>query len=228
MTETRPPILPGTGSDLPTGAQFYRSAVILNSWMSVPALAIVISCLAALLRLTSEQWGWFARITVIYAIVAVPITMRFQYWLTRDVMRWLDDRRDSRDAFRAVMVWPLRAGVVGAVSWVLPVVLVSIGMRLRYPSWGWMETCAMLIAGVAAGFVVGSLIGYRVKDLARPVREALAAEIPDPAERAGLTFSISLRAKLLTTISLVTLVPVVFSRWFLEITSRLSKAPPAR
>ena len=32
--------------------------IVLNCWMSVPALAIVIGCLAALLRLTGEQWRW--------------------------------------------------------------------------------------------------------------------------------------------------------------------------
>ena len=198
-------------SQLPGGRRFFRGIVLLNSWLSLPAVAIVLGCLFALLRLTSEQWLMFTKLTFAYMVPAVPITMRLQRGLMAPVMRWLDDRQDAPSAFTALMALPFRAGILGAFSWVVPVTLVSLGMAWWYPIWGVLESLVLVVAGVAAGFVVGSLLGYLIKDRTLPVREALSAAIPEPQARARLVQPMSLRTKLLSTISLVTLVPVVFA-----------------
>jgi methyl-accepting chemotaxis protein len=211
--------LPGVEGALPSGAQFYWGVVSLHSWMSIPALAIVIGCLAALLRLTSEQWTSFTLLVLVYAALVIPITLRVQRLIMSPIVRWLDGCQQAeevgaertREAFAAMMALPLRAGALGALSWVAPVVLISIGMPLLHRSWGWRESLVMLVAGLAAGFMVGSLVGYRIKERSAQVREALCREISDPAERAGLIRVVPLRAKLLATISFVTLVPVIFA-----------------
>jgi methyl-accepting chemotaxis protein len=179
--------------------------------MSIPALAIVIGCLAALLRLTAEQWRWFAILTLCYAIVATPVTMWVQRRIAARVVDWLDRREDSLLAFAAVMNLPLRATLLVAISWLVPVILVSVGMALRFPAWSWMETSVMLVAGLAAGVVAGILLGYLVKTHVADVREAVVAELPDSEERERCVVHVPLRAKLIATTTVVTLVPVIFA-----------------
>ena len=94
--------------------------------------------------------------------------------------------RASWSAFAALTSLGYHAGVLGGVSWVVPMLLVSIGMSLLYASWGWSETGIMLLGGVAAGVVVGTTLGYRLKIVTAEVREALCADLPDPKERAAL------------------------------------------
>ncbi|MHC4993183.1 MAG: methyl-accepting chemotaxis protein, partial [Planctomycetota bacterium] len=179
--------------------------------MSLPALAIVIGCLAALLRLTGEQWRWFAISTLIYAVVATPATMVLQRRMAAPVLAWLDRREDALRAFAALMNLPLKDGVVGALSWLVPVMLVSLVMALRFDSWGWMQTSVMLVAGAAAGVVVGILLGYMLKARHAGVLETLVAELPDPQARERCIFPIALRTKLIAATSVVTLVPVLFA-----------------
>ena len=200
-----------TGQALPSGARFVRDIVILNSWMSLPALAIVAGCLAALLRLTAEQWQWFAIFTLVYAVIATPGTMLLQRRLAGKLVDWLDRREETLGAFASLMNMPLRAGLLGAASWLTPVLLISIAMALRFPSWGWTQTSAMLVAGAAAGVVMGLLLGYMVKARNAGIREVLVAELPNPEERERCVIRIPLRTKLIAATAVVTLVPVVFA-----------------
>jgi methyl-accepting chemotaxis protein len=201
---------------LPKGSEFVRRVVLVHSWMSVPALAIVIGCLAALLRLTDLQWRWFAGFTLLYACVATPITVWVQRRIARDLMVWLYRRERPLEAFAALMRLPLRAALLVAVSWVVPVALLSVAMAARFRTWGWLETSVMMVAGVAAGVVAGILLGYRVKTHVAGVREVLVAELPDPEARAKSIFHVPLRIKLVISTTVVTLVPVVFAALLAE------------
>ena len=53
-------------------------------------------------------------------------------------------------------------------------------MRVRWPVWSAYQTLAVVTAGLAAGFVAGSFLMLMSKRLARPVREALCVDLPDP------------------------------------------------
>jgi methyl-accepting chemotaxis protein len=198
-------------SGLPGGKRFFQDVLMLNLWLSLPAVAIVLGCLFTLLPITSEQWLAFLKLTGAYMVIAVPATLHFQRRLMAPVMRWLDDQGDPRTAFTALMILPFHAGILGALSWIVPVMLVSVGMSIWFPSWGLMESMVLAVSGFAAGFLVGSLLGYLIKDRTQAVREALAAAIPEARERASLIRPMTLRSKLLSTISLVALVPVVFA-----------------
>jgi len=200
-----------TTATLPSGTRFVRGVVVLHSWMSLPALAIVIGCLAALLRLTADQWRWFAMLVLGYAVVATPLTMWVQRRIAAGVVNWLDRGEEPLRAFSVLMNLPLRAALLVAISWIVPVLLVSLGMALRFSAWGWTETSVMLVAGAAAGVVAGILLGYQVKTHVSDVREALVAELPDPEQREQHVMHVPLRMKLIATTTVVTLVPVIFA-----------------
>jgi methyl-accepting chemotaxis protein len=173
--------------------------------------AILLGVFSTLLRLTAEQWWWFGLSSVLYAVIATPLTIQSQRRIAGPVMAWLDRGEGAGAAFTAVIDLPAKVGTQAAFSWFVPVMLVSVGLSVRFESWGWRETAVMLVGGVAAGFVVGVLHGFAMKSRVAPVREALAAALPDPQERARLIHYVPLRAKLLITLSFATLVPVIFA-----------------
>jgi methyl-accepting chemotaxis protein len=196
---------------IPSRHAFFNRLIGIHSWMSVPALAIVLGCIHVFLQLTTDQWKVLGGVTLVYGIVAFPVTRALQRRMMQPILLWLDGTGPAAPAFAATMDLGLRAGWVGAVSWVIPVVLVSGVMDVSFATWGWHETSVLLLAGVAAGFVVGSLLGFLMKPRVADVLEALACEIPDPDERALHGTRIPLRQKLMPTICGVTLLPVVFA-----------------
>ena len=129
----------------------------------------------------------------------------------RPILSWLDGTGPPAPAFSATLDLGLRAGVVGGVSWLIPVALVSGIMDVQFVTWGGYENAVLMLAGVAAGFVVGSLLGFLMKPRVADVLEALAYEIPDAEERAQLGTRVPLRRKLMPTICGVALLPVVFA-----------------
>jgi methyl-accepting chemotaxis protein len=203
---------------LMSGRELLRQLVKLNSLLSVPAVTIVVLCLVALLRLTAAQWVFFAGCALIYGVVITPLSMWIQHRLVAPVIEWLDARAagtasaaQREAAFRIVMATPYRQGIQAAVSWLLPVALVALAMAIRYEGWGVYENAVMVVAGVAAGFSVGIFAGFFAKWRVGEIREVLAFEIGEPAERLRLFHRISLRTRLVCAITGVTLVPVVFA-----------------
>jgi methyl-accepting chemotaxis protein len=103
------------------------------------------------------------------------------------------------------------AVLMGFGGWFLPVILISIVMHLRFPSWSPFQDAVMAVSGLAAGFVVGSFLMYSAKIVSAPVREALAEEFEDPSERRALVRRMPIRSKLLFSVTGVSLVPVIFA-----------------
>jgi len=200
------------------GKGFKRRVIGVSYVVSMPALAIMIAALHALMELSSEQWGWFLKFTLVYAVVISPITAALQGRFMAPVCRFLDARRERettveerKEAFAAVMVLPIRAGVMGCVSWIVPVFLVSIAMDVAPGVWTAQHWSVMMGGGVAAGFVFGSFHLFGVKRVVERTRNQVAAELPDPALRSELVVRTSIRAKLLITVAGVSIVPVLFA-----------------
>jgi methyl-accepting chemotaxis protein len=196
---------------IPSRDAFFNRLIGLHSWMSVPALAIVLGCVHVFLQLTADQWKVLGGVTLVYGIIAFPVTRAIQRRMMQPILVWLDGTGAAPPAFEATMSLGLRAGVIGGVSWVIPVVIVSGVMDVAFATWGWHESAVLLLAGIASGFVVGSLLGFLVKPRIVDVLEAVASEIPDPNERARYGTRIPLRRKLMPTLCGVTLLPVVFA-----------------
>ncbi len=198
---------------LPDGALFRRSVIGLSFAVSGPALAIVLAGLGGLLELTGEEWTWFLRVTLAYALLASPVMAKYQWRMLTPIAIWLDGERSRRatdEAFARVMDLPRRAALVGAAGWVVPVIVIAGGMELRFRQWGGFETGVLLASGVAAAFVAGSFMVFIVKRWTTPVRRALADALPGPVDRAALVRPLGLRTKLLASVVGVTVVSALF------------------
>jgi methyl-accepting chemotaxis protein len=203
---------------LPSGRQFRGRIIALSFAFCLPAVAIVMLSLFTLLELTSAQWNWFAAATATYGIVISPVQGAWQARFMAPIAHYLDRRaageatpEDRRAAFASMIDLPRFSAISGSGGWLVPVSLIAAVMSLRWPSWGWFESGVVLTAGLAAGFVSGSYLMYLAKRVAAPVRWALAEELPDPAERATLARPLRMRAKLLVSVTGVTIVPVIFA-----------------
>jgi methyl-accepting chemotaxis protein len=198
------------------GRAFQRRVLAENWLVCIPALAVVLACLFALLELTAEQTRWLLAATALWAVGATPPSLAVNRWLMSPVASWLDRRREGtadagarRAAFAAVIALPLRMAFAAGVSWAVPTLVVGGVLGLRFRTVGLEGWAVMVLAGLAAGFVAGNLLLFRIKAVVAPVRELLASELPDPAERQALVRAHPLAAKLQITATGTALLPVV-------------------
>jgi methyl-accepting chemotaxis protein len=185
----------------------------LSFAVSAPALAIVLTGLGGLLELTREQWDWFLRVTLVYALLASPLMAVYQWRMLTPIAAWLDGERSTRAtaaAFARAMDLPRRAAGVGATGWIVPVFVIGAGMELHFPQWSGFETGVLLASGAAAAYVAGSFTVFLMKRWTTPLRRALAEALPDPAERGALVRPLGLRTKLLASVVGVTTVSAFF------------------
>ncbi len=197
-----------TGEAPIDGKRFVISAVRLNTALSIPALAIVLGCAAALLDLPTELWRGLWTGIAIYTVLCSPVN----FWLHRRTMapiaEWLDAGRPTGELAQRAFV-----AMIAALAWIAPTLLISMGMELVFPAtWTAWDAGVLVVGGVAAGFSVGVLTGYLVKagEFAR-VRDALACAVGSPEERNRLAPRLAMRAKLMIAMTGSCLVPVLFA-----------------
>lgn len=193
---------------LPTGSAFERSFRLLEAALSVPAVAVLVFYLQGVLDLGLDEWKVFAlAVTVAAAVFAIGSEPLRRRW-TQPIRTYLDLRPDARTpeatraAFAAVAALPRWMLRYQLVSWTNAGVGCAIGMGLFGPrTFGVFECAVLVFAGVSGGLVAGTLIFFSLRHQTRAVREALAAQLPDPRERARLVGSMPLRTKLVVTVA---------------------------
>ena len=152
-----------------SAATFRRRVIGLCLLFSLPAMAIVFACLAALLELAAEQRALlFALAAAAGAVVAAPIIV-IQRRALAPLSVYLERRegdteaiqegedlaprmREPHAAFAAVMDLPRRSALIGCVAWALPVIILSLVMRLLFEQWGAFETAVLQVAGISVAF----------------------------------------------------------------------------
>jgi methyl-accepting chemotaxis protein len=206
-----------SGDNLIDGKSFGMRVVRLNTIFSLPALAIVLGCAAALLDLPPELWkGLFAAIGI-YTAAASPVSFLLQRRTMTPIVEWLDadapDKHATQRAFVAMLALPQRTAHLATINWLTPTVLISLGMELFYADlWTAWDFCVLLVGGIAAGFGVSTLTGLMLKggEFGR-VRDAIGRAVGDPAERRRLSPRMSIRLKLPAMVTAACLVPLLFA-----------------
>jgi methyl-accepting chemotaxis protein len=134
------------------------------------------------------------------------------------IARYLDRRDEGgdmeslrRDAFARVIDLPRRASLIGAAGWIVPTLLIGVAMAIRFEQWGLYETLVVIMSGIGAGFVAGSVLLFATKTAAQQVRDTLTSELPDVETRRALVRPLSLRTKVMVCVTGVAVVPVVFA-----------------
>jgi methyl-accepting chemotaxis protein len=184
----------------------------------LPALAVLLACLFTLLELTREQWQWFIGAVGVYTLVFTGPIMALQRRSVTPVVAWLDGRgaggleeEAAQEAFAASMRFPFRSALIGLFNWLVPTWIVCTAMELRWERWSFFDSAVVQFGGLAAGFLAGSILLFLCKFMIAPIRNTLAARIPDPALRRSLVAPVSLRTKLLVSVSGVAILPVIFA-----------------
>jgi len=155
------------GGMLPSSAEFRWRIIRLSLVVSGVGMAIVLACLYGLIDLTSEQWTWFLGMIGAYAVITGYPNLQLQYRLMAPVTDYLDRRESDADltrlrqgAFGTVIDLPRRNALIGAATWILPNIVISIGMTFKFAQWGAYESIVLVLSGLAAGFVAGSVLMY--------------------------------------------------------------------
>ena len=202
----------------PTAQQFRRRVIGLSYVLSAPALGIILCFLFSLLDMTTLQTQWFLGSVLVYSAVVSPLLMWFQKRMIFPICAFLDQRSAETvteeiryAAFETVMRLPRAMGVFQGLNWVVPSILISLVLSLRFESFGLSEAAVMGLAGVAAGSFAASFVAPLVKARIEAVREILAGEIADPQERRRLIRRYPLRSKLLLGTVSITTLPVMFA-----------------
>jgi methyl-accepting chemotaxis protein len=206
------------GGNLPSSAEFRARIFRLSLVVSSVGMAIVLALLYGLLDLTSEEWTWFLGMIAVYTAVTAYPNLRVQYRLMARVTDYLDRPESEADlsqlhqqAFGAVIDLPRRNALLIAATWILPNFVIGIAMMFKFAQWGTYEFVVLVLSGIAAGFVAGSILMYVTKSIAKNTRNALTKEIPDPAVRRSLIRPLPLRTKVLVCVTGMAIIPVVFA-----------------
>ena len=204
-------------AELPSGNVFVGKVIAGSSALAVPALAIVLSCAALLLEMTTAMWHGFWLALAGYMVIGAPLNYLGNRRFMASISSWLDaedpDPAHTERAFAALMAFPQRIAVATVLYWLAPVTAVSVVMQLRFPeTWGSWHWGVLFVGGLAAGFSAGVMMGLMVKrGVFAQVREAAAHAVGRPEARRRLVPRVLMRTKLVISLTGATLVPVAFA-----------------
>jgi methyl-accepting chemotaxis protein len=205
-------------TSLPRGREFRARILSASALLSLGGVLLISLYLVALLRLSGEQWRAFAWIVA----GLFPLLFGAQAWLHHGlwvpILTCLDARADGRvtpaelrAGFAAVANLPADMLVRGGGWWVVGGLLVAAGMRLRFADFPGLSGAIMVAGAASGGFVMMVFHFLLMKRMVERVRDTLASEAGRPEERARLVRRVPLAAKLMVSITGVTLFTVVFT-----------------
>ena len=215
---------PEPGVSLPSGSGLRRRYDLLTGLSSLISLGVISGYLMLLLSLTPEQWRSFF---LFISVVAPSLTLA-QRWLV-DPRKWkpmrayLDARahgeasdEQRHRAFAAAVSFPLYTfywGLVwyGSGGGALALWLFRSHGLTAYSAW------VITTAAVTGGFIGILFHAFAAKALLAPLRETLAGEIRDLELREGLIQRLTLRTKLIASVTSVTLVVVLFAIFLAQV-----------
>jgi len=116
-----------------------------------------------------------------------------------------------RHAFVDVVDLPRRVFVTGMAFWLAGGVIVALAMRLLSDEFRLFSAAVMIAAAGSGGLVQLIFLYYLMRRQFEPIREAFAAEIPNPKEREELVRTVKLGRKLRFALTGVTLVTLLFA-----------------
>jgi methyl-accepting chemotaxis protein len=203
---------------LPAGRPFRTRVLTISAALSLTAVVLIALYLTALVQLTPEQWEYFAWVVGVLFVILFPAQDRVQRRIWAPLVRCLDrctegtaSPDDISSGFAAISNLPFRSFVWSTFWWGLGGVLVAGVMSATFESFGIYSAGITVAASTSGGFVMSVFHYFVMKRILRPVREELAEQVGDPAQRRELVHAIPLARKLLVAITGVVLVTAVFT-----------------
>jgi hypothetical protein len=184
--------------------------------VSVTGVVLMALYLAALLRMTPEQWSRFVVVVAAaFALLFLGVNLANRR-IFEPILRALDgwqaiDEAGLRSAYRRVAQLPGLTFCVGEAWWLAGGVGVVGAMALFAPGFRWRQALVMVLAAASGGLVVMIFHYFLQKRELAGLRIALARRLGGPETREGLSQPVGIRTKLLVAVAGVTLVVVVFT-----------------
>jgi methyl-accepting chemotaxis protein len=191
---------------LPTPRELRLRVLVLDTVVSLPVLAIAFVYISSLLEVTPKEWRCFGWATLGYGLLAMlgfePVRRR----VLSPVYRYSQARGDGAElppqeveaAFRAALTAPQALLQLMLASWlVAAVTLPPLVWCFGFRAWLSAErVTVVLAAGVTGGFISSVFMYFLSKRVLAPLRDAAAAEIPDPERRGQLLSPMPISRKL--------------------------------
>jgi methyl-accepting chemotaxis protein len=216
----------GVGRELPSRRDFLLRTNARAFVVSATGVALMALYLAALLRMTGGQWSTFARVVGAGFLLLFLCVHLTNLRIFAPILRVLDRPAERlaepalRAAYRRVAVLPVVTLGVGEGWWLLGGVGVACAMRWLAPGFLWSQGLIMIAAAGSGGLAAMIFHYFSQRRELAGLRVALAERIGGPDAREALLPRIGLRAKLLVSVTGVTLVVVVFTLLLADARSR--------
>jgi len=198
---------------LPTGSRLNARVVLLDIVVALPAFAVIVVYVHTLLDFSPSEWTGFAWIALAHAVIIGGASESLRRRILAPVLRYLDSRASgaatqelSREAFAAVIRLPVWFQRRMMCLWAVTAVSLPVSMHLLgYAGWGLgYRSFVLTSVGLAGALISSAVLFFLLKRELAPIRDALAGEIEDPAERRSLATPLSMSRKVpAVTVSLV-------------------------
>jgi methyl-accepting chemotaxis protein len=203
---------------LPGGRAFVQRILVYTGAYSLLAVLVITLYLSGLLRMSAEQWrGFSAIVAVVFALIFPAMTLSHRRIFQR-IWRCLDRHAtgevgddELRSGFAAISDFPRYWFAWGLVWWAIGGVAVGGCLWLRYPELGALPPLIIFTGTISGAFITDIYYYLTIKRVLARTRVALAAEIGEPEARRALIRGVSLRTKLLASMTSVILVTVIFA-----------------
>ncbi len=209
---------------LPNSPEFRRRLLALYYGIWLPGPAVLVASLFAMLDLTGEVWIWLCSFTGGFAALTSTMAIKRQLSGIEPITAFLsrssedpDADEDYRAGYAAIMDLPRSLAMVAMVAWMSTGGMTAVSMALRFKAFGATESAIVVVAGMIAGFLAGSILFFVTKREVENIREALAAKIPDPKVRRAHLKPISLQSKFMFGAAGVAAVPMVVALVFFSV-----------
>jgi methyl-accepting chemotaxis protein len=206
------------GDKLLTPSEFRSRYMKSSALLSLVTTGLISAYLAALLRLSPEQWTGFAGVIAVLFPIFFASVQIVQRKTTKEIVDYLEaeqtgesSQQQRERAFASVSRLPLTNFYAGLVFWTAGGVFVTAGMWISFGTIQVHTLLVILFAGASGGFLISIYHFFHYKDLYRDVRERLSIQLGTSTQREHLVTHVSLRKKLMVSIIGVSLVTVVFS-----------------
>lgn len=191
--------------ELPSSSELRVRVMRADSLAALPAFAVVVFYLWALVGPSLAEWKAFSIAALIFGVLVFVICEPIRRRMSAPIALYLDRRRDAeaepseiRAAFHAVYSMPRGMALMSLIVWGAAAATVPLCMQLLgHAGWaGGMRLAVLVLAALSGAFVSSALNFFLVKHTLSQIGQLLAADLPDASERAALVVRVSLAQKL--------------------------------
>ena len=201
-----------------TLAEFKRRHSVSSGIVSLCTLAGIGCYLSMLLELPAAGWRVFGLIVAIVFPLLLVVTTIIQARFVAPVLVYLRvrqtgaaDAKQVRRAYCSLSYLALRTWLAGMSWWCVAGLVVATAMELCFDAFSRHGFVIVVLASTSGGFVASTFHYYVCKWLHRDLRHELAQQIGSGDERRRLSYRLSLRHKLVTPFTGMSLVVLIFA-----------------